>query len=326
MPASAHAHRSLARASAAFVAIGLAVYLALFWAAEGLLNARGESNPLFKVAIDERPRHDWVILGASHAMPLGFGGFGERMQRETGLSLANLATTGAGPLYNRFVYEEYLRAHRAANILYVADSFAFFSPAWNEERFADAKLLARTPWSAPTLAHLGRYVADDGVGWRAALDYATGFSKINNRDRFAPDRWEGEGQFERVWRTSPSAVRKRIEYLYPNDADPRQLERHLAQFGALLGLAQAAGARVVVVKLPLPAAYASQLPAEAATLARIEQVAVAHGAQWLDLSPAFDDARFFFDSDHLNREGVQRLYDERLRTLLAGASASGMPP
>jgi hypothetical protein len=82
---------------------------------------------------------DWVILGASHAMPLDFADFNAQMERETRLRILNLAAPDAGPLYNRFVLEDFLRAHRARNLLYVVDSFAFYSRTWNEDRFADAK-------------------------------------------------------------------------------------------------------------------------------------------------------------------------------------------
>jgi len=45
---------------------------------------------------------------------------------------------------------------------------------------------------------------------RAVLDYVTGFSKINIRERFQRNMWEGEPQFDRVYRPSTSATAKRI--------------------------------------------------------------------------------------------------------------------
>jgi len=36
------------------------------------------------------------------------------------------------------------------------------------------------------------------VDARAVLDYVSGFSKINNRERFQRDVWEGDAQFERA--------------------------------------------------------------------------------------------------------------------------------
>ena len=165
-----------------------------------------------------------MILGASHAMPLDFADFNALMQRETGLRIFNLAAQGTGPLYNRFVFEHFLRAHRTRNLLYVVDLFAFTSRAWNEDRFADAKLIRGTPFAPAIARRLGNYVRRDGVDPRALLDYLSGFSKINNRDRFQRDAWEGEAQFDRVYRSSATAVAQRIAYLYP-DARRRKCAR-----------------------------------------------------------------------------------------------------
>ena len=175
-------------------------------ATERLLLRNGHSNPFFKIATAETRDYDWVILGASHAMTLDFGDFNALMQRETGLRILNLAAQGTGPLYNRFVLEHFLRAHRTRNLLYVVDSFAFTSRAWNEDRFADAKLIRGTPFAPAIAWRLGSYVRRDGVDPRALLDYLSGFSKINNRDRFQRDAWEGEAQFDRVYRSSATAV------------------------------------------------------------------------------------------------------------------------
>src|SRR3972149_6550459 len=110
-----------------FVAIGLALYASVYTAAERLMFRTAHSNPFFKIATAREDPIDWVILGASHAMPLDFGDFNAWMEQQTGLRILNLAAPGAGPLYNRFVLEEFLRRHRARNLLYAADSFAFYA-------------------------------------------------------------------------------------------------------------------------------------------------------------------------------------------------------
>jgi hypothetical protein len=48
------------------------------------------------------------------------------------------------------------------------------------------------------------------------VDYVTGFSTINNRERFRRDAREGEAQFDRTARPSKTAATKRIAYLYPD--------------------------------------------------------------------------------------------------------------
>lgn len=312
--------RSLARSAVTFVACGLLLYAALFYAAEQLMRSTGRSNPFFKIATLEQPAVDWVILGASHAMPLDFDGFNALMEQATGARIVNLAAPGTGPLYNRFVLEHFLRGHRTRNVLYVVDSFAFYSRAWNEDRFADSKLLARTPRDPAIAARMLGYVRQEGVSPKALLDYASGFSKVNNRDRFKDDRWEGEAQFDRSWRASASAVKKRIDYLYPDGTPPAPLDRYLGEFSELVAAARHAGAQVTVAKLPTPPAFRGQLPGEAPFDAALVRAAAQAGVPVHDFSAAVGDPRLYFDTDHLNRTGLTDFFHRHLKALLKGDS------
>jgi hypothetical protein len=297
--------KRLGKSALLFTAIGLLLYGGAYYAAERLMYRMGDSNPFFKIATAGDRPYDWVILGASHAMPLDFEDFNAVMERETGQRILNLASPGTGPLYNRFVLEHFLRRHRTANLLYVLDSFAFYSAIWNEDRFADAKLLRRTPFQ-PTLARrFLDYSMHEGVDALAVLDYVTGFSKINNRERFQRDVWEGEAKFDRVHRPSAAADRKRIAYLYPAALpNPEVLSRYLQALAALIETARQEGVRVVVIKMPVPARFHGQLPDEAAFDDAISGLLASQGTPFHDFSLAMDEPRFYFDADHLNRAGV----------------------
>ena len=311
--------KRLGRSALLFAAIGLLLYAAVYYAAEQLMYRTGRSNAFFKIAATQERVVDWVILGASHAMPLDFADFNAYMQGETGLKILNLASPGTGPLYNRFVLEHFLREHRAKNVLYVVDSFAFRSRTWNEERFADAKLLRRTPFEPAIAARVWDYAWHDGVDPRALLDYVSGFSKINNRERFERDVWEGEAQFERVYRPSASAVTKRIAYLYPDKTPATAMARYLEEFSALIATARRAGAGVVVIKLPTPAQYRSQLPEEAQFDEAVARLLATREARFHDFSRAMDEPGFYFDTDHLNRSGLTECFARYLRPILVSA-------
>ena len=198
----------------------------------------------------------------------------------------------------------------------MVDSFAFTSLAWNEDRFADAKLIRGTPF-APTLARLmGNYVRRDGVDPRALLDYLSGFSKINNRDRFRRDAWEGEAQFDRVYRSLATAVAQRIAYLYPDATMPDVRARYLKQFADLIAIAHENGIRVIAVKLPVPALFRKQLPNEAEFDAAAAGILMDHAVPLQDFSAALDNPNFYFDTDHLNRAGVTESFQRLLKPLL----------
>ncbi len=302
-----------------FVAIGLLLYAGVYGAAEWLLYRTGDRNPLFRIATAEPGSHDWIVLGASHAMALDFGGFNATMEAETGLRILNLASPGTGPLYNRFVLERFLETRRTAGVLYVLDSFAFRSRLWNEDRFADARLLRRTPFAPALAGRLLDYSLHDAVSPIAVLDYVSGFSKINNRERFQPDIWEGEAQFERAHRPSSTADTRRIAYLYPDAApDPAAVERYLREFETLIAEARMGGARVVVVKPPVPSRFYALLPGEAEFDERVSRLLAAKGVALHDFSLTLDEPRFYFDTDHLNRAGLTEFLTRNLKPVLTG--------
>jgi hypothetical protein len=315
--------RRLGKSALLFVGIGLLLYSGVYFASERLLYRTGHSNPLFKIATAPDAAFDWVILGASHAMPLDFGDFNARMEHDLGLRILNLASPGTGPLYNRFVLEAFLRQHRGRNLLYVLDSFAFYSRTWNEERFADPKLLRRTPFELATARRLWGYTLREGVDVRAVLDYVTGFSKINNQERFQRDAWEGEAQFDRVQRPSATAVKKRIGYLYPEQTSPRTLARYLAELSSLVELAQREGMRVVAIKMPVPPSFRSQLPEEGAFDEAVAGVLATHRVPLRDFSAARDEPRHYFDSDHLNRAGLTQFLGRDLQAILLEGKGDG---
>lgn len=310
--------RDLGKSALLFVAIGLLLYAGTHYAAERLMYRTGDSNPFFKIATAADRPYNWVILGASHAMPLDFEDFNAIMEGETGLRILNLASPGTGPLYNRFVLERFLQRHRTASLLYVLDSFAFYSRTWNEDRFADAKLLRRTPLEPAITRLLLDYSLHERVDALAVLDYVSGFSKINNRQRFRRDIWEGEARFDRVHRPSTAADRKRIAYLYPEPApDPAVFRRYLQDFATLIDLARREDVRVVVIKLPVPARFHRQLPNEAAFDDAVSNLLAARQVSFYDFSLAMDEPRFYFDTDHLNRAGLTAFFARHLKTILS---------
>jgi hypothetical protein len=151
-----------------------------------------------------------------------------------------------------------------------------------------------------------------------AVDYVTGFSKINNADRFEPDTFPDEGtRFERAYRPVAQIDRQRLDYLYPESIDASVFARYLAEFEQLVGDVRARGVRFVVVRPPIPARIRPELPDEdgfdEALQARLES----HGVEWHDFSTVGNDEALFYDTDHLNREGVLNFFEHHLAPALS---------
>ncbi len=302
-----------------FLGLFLALYVAAAAVADLRIRRDAGDSAFQKLLAARGEQHDWVVLGASHALPLAYGGVPERLEEETGQSMIVLAEVGAGPLYGRFVLRQAVSDLRPKRLLYVADGFAFRSPRWNAERIGDRKLLGKTPWRLSTLATLGGMVLSDGVSPRALLDYATGFSKLNPADRFPRDDWRGAENFERRFRPSRHATQARIDYLYPDPPSAAETDRYLAVLEEMLATARAAGLDVTVVKLPIPAAFRAALPDEDVFDAALRARLAVLDVPLHDLSAALDDPGLYFDTDHLNRAGVDLLYRQFLRPVLAGS-------
>lgn len=301
---------------AAFLGLFAVLYIAAAAIAEVRVGRAGQGAMQELLAARGR-QVDWIVLGASHALPLAYGGVPERFEAEAGQSMMVLAEVGAGPLYADFVLRQALLDLEPKHILYVADSFAFRSPRWNEERIADRKLLRKTPWRSSTLGILAGMAGSEGVAPGALADYVTNFSKLNPPDRFPQDDWRGAENFDRSFRPSRHATGARIGYLYPEGAAKADPARYLDALEAMFARARAEDLSVTVVKLPVPDAFREALPGEAEFDAALAARLAPLGIPLHDLSAALADPRLYFDTDHLNRDGVELLYERHLGAILA---------
>ena len=321
---SAEAQRSSVRAflrgGSVFVAIGVLLYIGLYAAAEWLVYQRADRNRFFMVRTAPSVEYDHVILGASHAAVFDFDDMNGRLEEMTGARILNLAVVGGGITVNRLLLDYFLVAHRTAAIVYVVDSFAFYSPEWNERRLEDARLFQRAPFD-PVLARL---LVQNRAPWTVTLDYAAGFSKINNPDRFGDDRPAEATRFDRRYRPVEQIDRQRIAYLYPAAMDDDQAQRHfqryLAEFESLVAGVRSHGVRVVFVRPPLPPRTRALMPNESGFDAALAALAGRTGAELHDLSAAIDDPAMYFDTDHLNRTGVMALFERHLAGILRKVS------
>lgn len=307
--------RAFLRAAFVFVLIGIGLYAGVYAASEQLISRYAKRNRFYVVKTAPAHRYDFVILGASHAAALGYDDLTSRLEEMTASRILNLAIAGAGTTVNRLVLEYFVGHHSAANVVYVVDSFAFYSRQWNEERLQDVRLFHRAPFD-PALARLllGRPATR-----RTALDYLLGFSKINNADRFKPDMddVEATGRFEKTYRPVEQIDQQRLDYLYPQTGDASsQLERYLAEFEDLIRDAKSRDIRVIAIKPPVPERIYRAIPNETRFDAALKPMLAREGVEYRDFSLAGNDQRFFFDSDHLNRAGVMNFFENYLKGIL----------
>lgn len=302
----------------AFLAIGLVLYAGYYALAEYWVYQHGDQNRFHAVRTTPPTSFDFAVLGASHAMPLAYEDMNEQLQEATGSRIMNLAMEGGGPLPNRLILDYFLTRHDTEAVVYVVDSFAFYSEEWNEDRLTAADLL-KAPLD-PALA--GEMMARP---WARDLlaGYLSGFAKMNDLDRFEPDVAEGETKFRDSYRPIEQIDRRRVEFLYPEAYPEAKVERYFEALGALARDLRARGSELLLLRPPVPERVRAMLPFEDRFVSRLE--VFGHGAEGVtlhDFSAAVEDEAMYYDTDHLNREGVLTWFDAGLVDVLREASGS----
>ena len=304
----------------AFVALGVLIYTGLFVWSEGVRAAHADRNPFHKIT-QAPAHHDWIILGASHAVPLGFDGVPARLRAVTGQTNLTLAVPGGGPAVSRLIAERYFADHTARGVLVVVNEFALLDARWNMGRVGDGDILPKIPADPLTLGVLVRAMPR-GLPLGTVLAYGTGFARINDQTRFEADRWDAAARFDSAQRPSAAADAARIAYLYPDLAAGSMSEpaiaRGLADLAALIALAKAQGARVVLVFPPLPDRFRARLPEIPGLRQRLTALAAELGVDLVDHENLIPEAAHYFDTDHLNRAGVDLWLDQGLGAILRG--------
>ena len=84
----------------------------------------------------------------------------------------------------------------------------------------------------------------------------------------------------------------------------------------LIASARQDDALVVVIKMPVPSRFYSQLPDEAAFDDAISRPLATENVPFHDFSEEMDEPRFYFDTDHLNRAGLTAFFSRYLKAVL----------
>ena len=293
--------------------VGLLIYGAIYAFAEITVLDTSKRNRLFMINTAPLVEYDYIVLGASHAMPFDFEDMNQRLEGLTNSSIMNLSIEGAGPIPARFFTEYFLADHNTKNVLYIIDSFAFYSDQWNEVRIDDPELLARAPFDLDLLHTLWKFPSTRGL----IPGYLTGFYKINNHERFSPDLSDSEqNKFTRTYRTNARVDERRMAFLYPESISPETIDKYISELDHLAAMLADCGINLVAIKTPLPERVLTKLTGEEEFNAKVRSVLDTYGFQLHDFTTVANDDAFFYDTDHLNKDGVVNFMDTYLGDLL----------
>ena len=177
---------------------------------------------------------------------------------------------------------------------------------------ADSRLFERAPFDPALAGVLARHPATRMV----ALDYLSGFSKINNPNRFAADVFADEaGRFERMYRPVGQIDRQRHRVSLSRVDRPRRLStlpRRVRGFGRVR---DRAGHPLRGRAAANPERIRSKLPGEAEFDATLRRAMDRRQVEYHDFSMVNNEERLFYDSDHLNKAGVLSFFEHHFAAL-----------
>jgi hypothetical protein len=148
------------------------------------------------------------------------------------------------------------------------------------------------------------------------VDYLTGFSKVNNQDRYKRDISELELRFRKRYNPTVEEIQKRIKIVAQGALDDKAFYHYLPRFIDQIEELKSKGVYIIVAKPPLPKRFYDALPNEQIFDSRIKEVLAQKQVPFYDFSLAIPDYKYYFDTDHLNRTGVQLFFNNYLKEVL----------
>ena len=179
---------------------------ASMWRPERLIDPYAVRNRFFAVHAAPPARYDFVVLGASHAAVFDYRDMTRQLEGMSAAKIMNLSVVGGGVVPNALLFDYFLYAGTRPRTCSTS-SIRSRSTRRSGTRsgWQDRRLFVRAPFD-PSLAGL---LLRSGAPLSAVADYVSGFSKINNPDRFGADRPAEAARFDRRYRAVDQIDRQR---------------------------------------------------------------------------------------------------------------------
>ena len=107
-----------------------------------------------------------------------------------------------------------------------------------------------------------------------------------------------------------------MAFLYPELMDPGIIDKYIIELDELAEILAGRGINLIAVKTPLPDCVLTKLSVEDEFNSKVRNVLDAHGFELHDYTTVANDDSFFYDTDHVNKDGVINFMDAYLGALL----------
>lgn len=304
-----------------FILIGLVIYIGLYLWSDYLIDENTEFNRLYAIQSSEVTNYNFVILGASRANPLTYGDMNSKIEEIVDGKVINLSFPGGGIIPNLFHYEYFNEKHSTDNVVYIFSSFAFHAEIWNESRIGDLDFYQRSQFCPElTRQYFSYFFKDYCNSMGTPFDYLTGFSKINNQNRFQNDIPAGEKNFEETFFHREATDVERVNYLFSEGLNSELFSNYFNLFKKLATDVQASDKDFIIIRPPLRDDFSNKLYEIFPKLTDYEEILLnfvtENDIPYYDLTNVNNKDDYFIDPDHLNQEGVSNLIENHLANIL----------
>ncbi len=303
-----------------FILVGLGIYACVYAYSEIMVYKYTQRNRFFLVKNAPPTTYDWVILGASHAMIFSFEDMNQKLDQLTGTKIINLATLGSGIVPNKlFLDYFFLKNNKTKGVVYVLDMGVFSMKEENEGRLKDVNFFNKAPFDPTLMGLLWSYYSKGLLGLPQFLDYFTGFSKISNSNRYKPDIHAMELMFNEVYSPSETQIIKRVASTDPKEINAKveaDVKRYSTMFAEMIDNLQSQNIKVIACRPALPQEYLTYKKHEKWFNDQMIPLLNARNVPFKDFSNTIPEYDYYFDTDHLNRDGVTLFFEKNFKNFL----------
>lgn len=251
---------------------------------------------------DEKKMHDILVIGSSHA----YRGYDPRIFKEKGMELFNLGTSAQTPLNTYFLATHYIKRENCKLVI-----IDIYDEALTSDGMESAADLMQNINSTKVVFKMGLALKDPRVLNMLAMR----FFYAKRQEEYTDHSYVLNGYSQMNDSLKQAA---KVEYKLDKEVNPVQL-KYLEKTLAYLTNHEV---NVIMVTHPAPMEWNAHQHTEISGL--IKKIAGEFGVKYLDYfsSPGFKTHIDFYDSHHLNQNGVEKFNTMLIRDL----SRSGALP
>lgn len=256
--------------------------------------------------IGKREYYDVVMLGTSHARIFSRYQNHERVEKALDRKFINLSQGGErGGVRNQQVYLDYFlrRRNTAETLVYFVDPFVFYRSSLDNNE----KIYINEPYRKDFASLLKQVETDT-----KKIDF---YNTKDSRGIQPIEYPEFDKTYQETQSGTPSldAINERIQFLYTDDYNKVKFDETLRVLMGTITKAKNEGMRVIVI---VPTTQLPEQLGDKYVLEALKEESNKGDFEYYNYSHIISDTAMYYDTDHLNTEGIVFFTKQYLKPIL----------